>query len=366
MRASQEEAFFVRPAAPADVPALVATIAKIDEETEFLAKPGEYLRRWAPGFAERLKEMGEKGTGAYVVAEHGGEIKGFLGAFAGPLKRTRGVIYIGHVGARAAWRGRGVGSALFAAIEDWARAQGAWRLDLRVDTKNARGLALYRKRGFAIEGRIVDGACREGVWCDHFLMAKALRPLAEPPWAPLELAPSGEGAGEGAVSFRRLRAEDAAMLRAFLLALTSETPFLLTQPADVPDEAAMAKTLAEGLEDAGRFDMVAVVAGEGGERIVGHANATREVSARMQHNVYVSINVLRTHWRRGIGRRLAAEVDAWARGEQVRRLTGLLQAHNTRALRFAAAWGFREELVSPRYAVIEERAVDRVRVVRFL
>jgi RimJ/RimL family protein N-acetyltransferase len=44
----------------------------------------------------------------------------------------------------------------------------------------------------------------------------------------------------------------------------------------------------------------------------------------------------------------------------------LLQAHNTRALRFAAACGFWEELVSPRYAVIDGRAVDRVRVVKFL
>jgi RimJ/RimL family protein N-acetyltransferase len=61
---------------------------------------------------------------------------------------------------------------------------------------------------------------------------------------------------------------------------------------------------------------------------------------------------------------LAAET--WARGATVRRLTGAALAHNTRALRFAAAWGFREELVSPRYAVVEGRAVDRMRVVKFL
>jgi RimJ/RimL family protein N-acetyltransferase len=365
MGASKEEAFIVRHAVPADVPALTAAIAKIDEETEFLAKPGEYMRRWAPGFAERLKEMGEKGTGAYVLAAHGNEIVGFLGAFAGHLARTRGVIYIAHVGVREMWRGRGVGRALFAAIEDWGRAQGAWRLDLRVDTQNARGLALYRKRGFIVEGRIVDGANREGVWCDHFLMAKALRPLTEPAWAPLELA-GGEGTDEGPVTLRRLRADDAPKLRAFQLKLTSETPFLLTAPSDLPDEATMATALAEGLNEPGRFDMVAVVAGNDGERIVGHANAAREVPTRMQHNAYTSINVLRSHWRRGIGRRLTADLEAWARAQNVRRLTGLPLAHNTRALRFAAAWGFREELVSPRYAVVEGRVVDRVRVVKFL
>jgi RimJ/RimL family protein N-acetyltransferase len=86
----------------------------------------------------------------------------------------------------------------------------------------------------------------------------------------------------------------------------------------------------------------------------------------MQHNAYMSVHTLRSHWRRGIGRRLAAELEAWARAQDVRRLTGLPLAHNTRALHFAAAWGFREELVSPRYAVVEWRVVDRVRVVKLL
>ena len=365
MDANTKQAFTVRHAVPQDVPALTAVIAKIDEETEFLAKPGEYMRRWAPGFADRLKEMGEKGTGAYVLAAHGNDIVGFLGAFAGVIARTRGIVYIAHVGVRAAWRGRGVGTALFEAIETWALGQNAWRLDLRVDTQNARGLALYQKRGFVVEGRIVDGACTHGVWRDHFLMAKVLRVLSEPPWEPLELPPSGQGA-DGPVSFRPPRVEDAARLRAFQFGLAGETPFLLLQPGDVPDEATLAATVARGLQEPGRLDVVAVVPGADGERIVGRALAEREEATRMRHNAYVNIIVLRSHWRRGIGRRLAAEVEAWARGQGLRRLTGMIQTHNTRALRFATAAGFREELVSPRYTVIEGRAVDRARVVKFL
>src|SRR5262249_53934629 len=114
----------------------------------------------------------------------------------------------------------------------------------------------------------------------------------------------------------------------------------------------------------GRFDLVATVAGADGERIVGCALVEREPSTRMHHNAYVSIHVLRSNWCRGIGRQLAAAIDAWAREQNLRRLTGLVLAHNTRALRFATAAGFREELVSPRYAVIDGRAVDRVRVVK--
>src|ERR1700732_2570532 len=121
MHALKEEAFIVRHAMLADVPALNEAIATIDEETESLGLPGEYLRRWAPGFAERLAAMNAKVTGAYVIAAAGDEIVGFLGAFAGAHARTRGVVYIAHVGVRAAWRGRGIGAALFAAIEEWAR-----------------------------------------------------------------------------------------------------------------------------------------------------------------------------------------------------------------------------------------------------
>jgi RimJ/RimL family protein N-acetyltransferase len=365
MDASTKQDFIVHRAVPDDVPALDQAIATIDEETEFLAKPGEYRQRWAPGFASRLQEMNEKNTGAYVIALHRGEIVGFLGAFAGGIARTRGVIYIAHVGVRAAWRGRGVGTALFEAIEAWARRQNAWRLDLRVDTQNARGLALYQKRGFVVEGRIVDGACTHGVWRDHFLMAKALRVLTEPPWEPLEIPPTGEGA-DGPISFRRLRADDAARLRAFQITLAGETPFLLLKPSDVPDEPTIAATVTRGLQEPGRLDVVAVVPAADGERIVGHALAEREEATRMRHNAYVSVHVRRSHWRRGIGRHLAVAVETWARGQGLRRLTAMIQAHNSRALRFAAARGFREELVSPRYAAIEGRAVDRVRVVKFL
>src|SRR5262249_31348858 len=137
-------------------------------------------------------------------------------------------------------------------------------------------------------------------------------------------------------------------------------------PADVLDESKIVADLTEGAKQPGRFDLLAVVAGADGERIVGRAFAEREVPTRMQGNAYANVNVLRSHWGRGIGRKLAAAIDAWAREQNLRRLTGLILAHNTRALRFAEAAGFGEEVLSPRYAIIDDRAVDRVRVVKFL
>jgi GNAT superfamily N-acetyltransferase len=51
----------------------------------------------------------------------------------------------------------------------------------------------------------------------------------------------------------------------------------------------------------------------------------------MHHNAFANVNVLRSHWGRGIGRQLAAAIDVWARKQNLRRVTGLVLAHNTRA-----------------------------------
>jgi RimJ/RimL family protein N-acetyltransferase len=52
------------------------------------------------------------------------------------------------------WRGRGAGSALVRAAIDWARGQGLHKLSLEVFAHNEAAIALYRKSGFAEEGRL--------------------------------------------------------------------------------------------------------------------------------------------------------------------------------------------------------------------
>jgi RimJ/RimL family protein N-acetyltransferase len=56
----------------------------------------------------------------------------------------------------AAWRGRGVGTALVAAAIEWARARGLHKLTLSVFPHNDAAIALYRKFGFVEEGRRIQ------------------------------------------------------------------------------------------------------------------------------------------------------------------------------------------------------------------
>ncbi len=54
------------------------------------------------------------------------------------------------------WRGRGAGSALLSAAEEWARAQGAERMVLDLSSANAGALRLYERMGYEINAFEMD------------------------------------------------------------------------------------------------------------------------------------------------------------------------------------------------------------------
>ncbi len=70
-------------------------------------------------------------------------------------------------------QGRGVGSALMAALCDYAdNWAGVVRLELGVYTDNARAIGLYKKFGFEIEGTWRGYAMRNGQYADTYSMAR--------------------------------------------------------------------------------------------------------------------------------------------------------------------------------------------------
>jgi L-phenylalanine/L-methionine N-acetyltransferase len=108
-----------------------------------------------------------------LAAELDGEVVGNAGLHpCGTAVRRHHAMNIGMAVAGSAQR-RGVGSALMAAICDWAdNWAGALRLELTVYTDNAAGLALYRKFGFVHEGTHRAFALRNGVYVDVHAMAR--------------------------------------------------------------------------------------------------------------------------------------------------------------------------------------------------
>lgn len=110
-----------------------------------------------------------------IVAETEGRIVGTIGLFREPHHRRMHVASIG-MAVHDAWTGRGVGSALMAAVVDLAdRWWNVRRLELNVYADNARAIALYERFGFQREGLLRDYAWRDGAYVDSLAMAR-LRP----------------------------------------------------------------------------------------------------------------------------------------------------------------------------------------------
>ncbi len=133
--------FVVRPASVDDAKAMAELFAAVAEERDGIAaEPPVDIDERAAQFARTI--------GGSVVAVADGQIIGML-----HMEATRhGFGEIGMLVDRR-WRGRGAGSELVQAAIGLARGQGLHKLSLEVFAHNTAAIALYRKCGFAEEGR---------------------------------------------------------------------------------------------------------------------------------------------------------------------------------------------------------------------
>ena len=108
-----------------------------------------------------------------LCAEMDGKVVGSCGMHpVGPAVRRRHAWMLG-ISVLPEAQGRGVGSALMAAMCDYAdRWVGLMRLELTVYTDNARAVTLYRKFGFVIEGTFKGYVLRDGQFIDAHAMAR--------------------------------------------------------------------------------------------------------------------------------------------------------------------------------------------------
>ncbi|MFO7690479.1 MAG: GNAT family N-acetyltransferase [Cryobacterium sp.] len=99
---------------------------------------------------------GRRGSAEHGIAVAAIDTSGrWIGTMAGYVDPTVGALLVG-VYVTPIWRGRdcGVTDALLAAVEAWARTEGG-RLTLHVHEHNARAIAAYERRGFAVTGESI-------------------------------------------------------------------------------------------------------------------------------------------------------------------------------------------------------------------
>jgi RimJ/RimL family protein N-acetyltransferase len=155
--------FVVRPARADDGRAMAALMAAVAQERDGIAtEPPVDIEERAAGFARSAAES--------VVAIADGRIVGTLNV----IVSRHGFGELGMLVERD-WRGRGVGSALLQAAIGWARGRGLHKLCLEVFPHNTAAIGLYRKFGFAEEGRRVRQYRRaSGELWDSIVMGLAL------------------------------------------------------------------------------------------------------------------------------------------------------------------------------------------------
>jgi ribosomal protein S18 acetylase RimI-like enzyme len=363
MSVDDRPAVEIRIAEPADGVALVGAIEQIDRETEYLGVAGERLA-WADRPAAMLDDFRRTGDGVYLIAADGDAIVGYLGALAGHYRSTRGVLSIPHIGVRQAHRRHGIARRLLSALEASARERGAHRIDLSVDDDNAPARALYRACGFVEEGHVREAVLERDGWRSYIALAKLLdggsRALA-PVTSERRSRPDSI-----AVRFRPAVETDAAALRDWELALLAAPPSLLKSPEEVAPLERFQDDLGRVCASAQHFLVVALTDVGGAERVVGLLAVSAKPGARLQYDLAIVVNVLTDYRALGIGRRLFAIGEDWARARQAHRLSTTVHAANDCGLRFAAAMGFVQEAVMRRYARFGEVHVDLLGLAKFL
>ena len=160
----------IRRASPKDAAAYARMMNETDVYSNLLQMPYADEESWR----QRLAESSAPGKfDLSLVAEIDGEVVGSAGLHpVGPAIRRRHAMMLGISVAGHA-QGKGVGSALMAAMCDYAdRWAGVLRIELTVFEDNQRAQALYRKFGFEVEGRHRAYAMRDGAFVDTLFMAR--------------------------------------------------------------------------------------------------------------------------------------------------------------------------------------------------
>ena len=161
----------IRTIHPDDAEQFLNLRKKLDQETQFmLFEPGERTIT-VEEQRDHIERLLLQENSTTFVVEHNEQLVGYLEAVGGQLRRIRHSVHI-VIGILQDFTGRGIGGHLFAALEEWAHQKSITRMELTVMTHNKAGLALYRKRGFEIEGTKKHSLLINGQYVDEYYMAK--------------------------------------------------------------------------------------------------------------------------------------------------------------------------------------------------
>lgn len=167
----------IRNADAGDIPAVLAIYNQaVRETTAAWTNAEESLDDRLTWFEGRVRQQ----LPVLVAVSDRGEVQGF--ASFGPFRTREGYRLTAehsvYIDPKA--QGQGIGTKLLKELIDIAERRGLHLLVGVVDGENAASIALHRKHGFDIAGRLPEAGTKFGRWLDLVLLTKVLGPMQAP------------------------------------------------------------------------------------------------------------------------------------------------------------------------------------------
>ncbi|MFA1821899.1 N-acetyltransferase family protein [Virgibacillus oceani] len=163
----------IRQAHMEDARGLAALIRQVESESPFMLYEAGERELTEEAQRKMMERFSRQKNATIFVAEENETLAGYLIAIGGTARKNKHSAYI-VVGILQEHQGKGIGTALFQELENWAMQSGLHRLELTVITENLAGTALYEKAGFQKEGVKKDSLYMDGKYVDEYCMSKIL------------------------------------------------------------------------------------------------------------------------------------------------------------------------------------------------
>lgn len=144
-----------------------------DSESDFLLFEKNERSTTVEEQRKSIESFIRSNNGTIFVVEDEHELVGYLLARGGSARKNQHSVYI-VIAILQSHTGKGLGTALFKRLEEWAQEKGIRRLELGVMAPNVHALSLYKKMGFEIEGKKLNVFFMDGTYIDEYMMAKML------------------------------------------------------------------------------------------------------------------------------------------------------------------------------------------------
>lgn len=142
------------------------------------------------------------------------------------------------------------------------------------------------------------------------------------------------------ILIRPIQPDDAAAITALWAAIDGETKFLLFEPGERTRGPAEWRRRIEEIRSQDSADEIFVAADEDTPELAGVLVAIGDTRQRLRHSASLVVAVRETYAGQGIGKRLFAALEEWARERGLHRLYLQVQADNHRAVALYHKLGF--------------------------